>query len=191
VILRLPDVKALRARLIRRRLPRHYRALVCFSCGNATRALREEFQDLTVIGIDGRSKLRARGELTFAEIAATFGPDAFNATSGYLPLEWMAELGRELAALLPPAARYFVPCGSGETVFALSFAIPSRQLVAVTADYDPIRLFGPLARWVETNLVLIRVGPAKSVADALQQALGGHEGVGIEWEHRKGGPPRG
>lgn len=180
-IVRLPNVKDIRAQIIKDRLPPGTRRVFCLSCGNASKALLNVLEGVDVVTIDPDSPLLPTREMSVCEIYKYFGPENFNATSGYLPLDWMEAVGQKLSKLIPVSKRYFVPCGSGETMMALSFFIPLRNLVGVTATYPPIEMMGPLARWLMRNADIRHAGRVNSVAEALQVTARG-PGVALCWE---------
>lgn len=178
---RLPNVKRLRAEVVRDRLPPGVERIVCLSCGNASRALAQVIDSVPVVPVDSSSPVRVDRELSINDLWAYFGPEALNATSGYLPLDWVEVIGQRLIKLVPKARRYFVPCGSGETLLALSFFIPTDRLVAVTATYPPIDMVGPLSRWVRRNVEVRHAGRVGSVKEALD-VVADPGGVALCWE---------
>ena len=115
--------KRIRAQVIKE----HMKALrikkaVCFTCGNAGRALQEAGIPTTTVGPN--EEIKATHWYSQAEIARTF-PDHFNATSGDIPLYLIAEIGRRMREALGPTFRGGpVRIGSGETVVALAMAYP-------------------------------------------------------------------
>ncbi len=92
-------------------------------------------------------------------------------------------IGQRLIKLIPEARRYYVPCGSGETLLALSFFIPVGRLVAVTASYAPIEMIGPLSRWIRRNVEVRHAGRVRSVVEALEVVAKG-PGVALCWERQ-------
>lgn len=107
-----------------------YRGCVCFSCGNASAALKAI--GLDVIDISPTGDLLANRWWTQGDIARTW-PDRFDATSGHLPISLMQKIGvafaQHLNGLLDPI--YEVPCGSGETLVCLKLAYPGIEFIAV------------------------------------------------------------
>ena len=183
-IVRLPNVKEIRALVIRDRLPPGTRRIVCLSCGNATRALERAITGIPVIRIDAESPVTARRELSAQEIQSYFGPESFNATSGYLPWDMVSEIGQRLLPHIPALAggdRLFVPCGSGETIAALSNYIPLARMTAVTALYPPIEAMGPLYRWLAANMAVRHAGRVNSVEEALR-IVARELGLALCWE---------
>ncbi len=180
-LVKLPNVKKIRAEVIRKRLPAGVERIVCLSCGNASKALQKTISALPVVAIDSDSPLRAATELSIDELWRYFGQQTLNATSGYLPLDWVEAIGQKFLKLVPQAERYFVPCGSGETLLALSFFIPVNRLVAVTATYGPIEMMGPLSRWIRRNVEVRHAGRVGSVAQALD-IVAREKGISLCWE---------
>ncbi|MBW2006016.1 MAG: hypothetical protein JRI72_15725 [Deltaproteobacteria bacterium] len=180
-IFAIPNTKIIRAEVIMDRLPAGTKRIICLSCGNASKALKETIKSVPVISVDPRSPVQATRELTIDELWQFFGPDSFNATSGYLPLDWVEAIGQRLIPYVPKADKYFIPCGSGETLMALSFFIPLAQMVGVTANYPPIEMIGPLSRWLRRNIEIFHAGHVRSVMEALELA-GRGQGVALCWE---------
>ncbi len=149
--LRFPS-KALRAEVIARhvREARCYQGVVCFSCGNASRALREALMapgDPPVLDISPSGALEARVWWSPERIRSTW-PTYFDATSGHLPAYLMVRVARHFRAYLGPRERLIerfapypterrpdetvgVPTGSGETIVCLRWAYPHVQFVPV------------------------------------------------------------
>lgn len=125
--LSIPHRKALRAAVI----ARHVReaglpGVVCFSCGNASKALKEA--GLFVVEIAPGGDLSAGKWWTAPEIARAW-PHLFDATSGHLPPPVMsavaAALRDDLGDLSP--ATFEVPTGSGETLVCLAMVYPGSR----------------------------------------------------------------
>ncbi len=120
--LAIPHRKALRAAVI----ARHVReaglpGVVCFSCGNASRALKEA--GLYVVEIAPQGDLSAGKWWTASEIARAW-PHLFDATSGHLSppvMSAVADALREELGFLPPGI-FDIPTGSGETLVCLAMA---------------------------------------------------------------------
>ncbi len=117
--------------------------VVCFSCGNASRALKDV--GLDVIDISRQGDLSPRDWWTPERIAKVW-PDHFDATSGHLPLFLMERLGEAFKLHLGPLhdAIYEVPTGSGETILCLRIAYPAKTFVAVY-NLDDATRFEPSA----------------------------------------------
>ncbi len=101
-----------------------YKGCVCFSCGNASAALKET--GLFVIDVSPGGDLQARRWWLPEEIRRVW-PDLFDATSGHLPAFLMIRIAaafrKHLGNLEEPL--YEVPTGSGETIQCLRWAYPS------------------------------------------------------------------
>lgn len=99
---------------------------LCFSCGNASRALKQVLPPSAVLepAVNGKW-------WTVEEIAQTW-PEHFDATSGHLSVPLMAKLAqclkRECGVL---HGDHQVPTGSGETLLALSIAYPDVRFIPV------------------------------------------------------------
>ncbi|MGR0187239.1 hypothetical protein [Azospirillum aestuarii] len=126
-MLTIPQRKRLRALVI----AQHVRAaglpgVVCFSCGNASAALKEA--GLYTVEIAPGGDLSAGRWWTAPEIAKAW-PHLLDATSGHLPVPLMAAVASALRAELGdlPADTYEVPTGSGETLVCLSMAYPASR----------------------------------------------------------------
>lgn len=129
--LTIPHRKALRAAVI----AQHVResglpGVVCFSCGNASRALKEA--GLFVVEIAPGGDLSTGRWWTAPEIARAW-PHLFDATSGHLAFPVMAAVADALRIDLGelPAGTYTVPTGSGETLVCLSMAYPACRFLPV------------------------------------------------------------
>ena len=132
--------KALRAAVIRAYMgAAGIAGAVCFSCGNASRALR--VAGVPTIDVSPRGDLIAGHWWTPGEIARTW-PHLFDATSGHLPVHLMVEVAREMREKwnLHPGCTYLVPTGSGETITCLRWAFPG-------SIFKPVRNTGPATRY--------------------------------------------
>lgn len=102
---------------------------VCFSCGNASRMLKEA--GVKTLDISPTGDLQANRWFRIGEIAAAF-PGYFDATSGHLPMDCMHAVSDifyyELREL-PGAIN--LPTGSGETLVCLKMAFPKTKITAV------------------------------------------------------------
>lgn len=142
--------KQIRARVIYehlRALDRHRDPVVCFTCGNAARALRDI--GLTVLEVGEHGGVTPNRWFTPAEIALWW-PHAFDATSGHLRVDMMELVGHELRQYMlrnqigvEQVLR--VPTGSGETAVALSLAFPRNIFTAVYDDGNPATAYNELA----------------------------------------------
>jgi len=123
--------KKLRAKVIKKYVNKvGYRGVVAFSCGNATKALKEV--GLKVIDISPKGELIANKWWKPCEIADIF-KDFFDATSGHLPLFMMVKIAKEFKKYLGelPGKVFKVPTGSGETIICLKIAYPNKKFIAV------------------------------------------------------------
>lgn len=123
--------KKIRAELIKEYLNRsRYDKVVCFSCGNAAREIKEAGIDTLFIGEDG--ELKPNEWFTQLKIDNIF-PKYFNATSGHLPIELMQMLSERYKTYLGELSSdvIYVPTGSGETIICLKIAYPHKKFVAV------------------------------------------------------------
>lgn len=137
-----PAVKRLRSRLVRAYMERAgLTRAVCFTCGNAGRALLAEGVSTLVVGEGG---ILVPGRWwNPAEIARTW-PGWFDATCGHLPLPLMVDLARHLrreVGHLQPGG-YEVPTGSGETIVCLRWAYPLHY-------FEPVQDGTPATAWHE------------------------------------------
>jgi hypothetical protein len=101
-----------------------------FSCGNASRALREA--GLDTVDISPTGELLAGKWWNAARIRQTW-PDRLDATSGHLPMPLMLEVARAFRGHLGNlwTGTYQVPTGSGETLVCLSMAYPNTLFMPV------------------------------------------------------------
>lgn len=136
---RFPN-KVLRAKAIKRYMDQAgYKKAVCFSCGNASKALKAEGIDTIDVSIDG--DLTARRWFKQYEVKDVF-PNRFDATSGHLPFECMVTVAEEFKNYIRKLPRHiFLPTGSGETLLELKIAFPDSKITAVynldnATEYD-------------------------------------------------------
>lgn len=124
--------EVVRAYMVRNGIP----YAVCFSCGNASRYLCEA--DVPLIDISPRGDLTANRWFTMEEIRQRF-PQAFDATSGHLPTDFMREIADRLRAELSfdTDTEYVIPTGSGESVVCLKMAFPEVNFIPQYNDSDP------------------------------------------------------
>ena len=158
----LPARKAIRADIIREHMiAAGYKSAVCFSCGNASRALIDT--GVTTLDISPSGSLEPRCWWTPSAIHSVW-PNRFDATSGHLPVFLMAELAAALArdiGDLGPGP-YDVPTGSGETILALRLAYQGTMFVAAYDDTNPATQYnvgGPLNALVARGSFTMRVTP--------------------------------
>ena len=153
---RFPN-KALRAFAIKSYMEKAgYEKAVCFSCGNASRALREAGVD--VLDISKSGDLQALRWFTQYEIKKTF-PDHFDATSGHIPFECMqavADIFKEYIGELPD--HISLPTGSGETLVELKMAFPDTKITAVyniddATEYDEGCVLNSIVKALATDII--------------------------------------
>lgn len=142
--------KQIRAQAIKEYLPLTGKTkVVCFSCGNATRALINAGVKTLAIAPEG--DFIANRWFTQAEIASMF-PDYFDATSGHLPMELMKEIGARFKNYLGTLdGEYMVPTGSGETIVCLKLAYPGVKFYAKynLNEATEYSIYAPLNEMVE------------------------------------------
>lgn len=141
--------KKVRAEVIQR----HLHALgqnrcVCFTCGNAAEKLRRVGLDVVAVGTG--LDLQPGRWFGYTDVARSFN-GLFDATSGHLPVPFMAEIGTLLARKLGPWRwDTRIPTGSGETIVCLKMGYPSVGFTPVsdgtpaTAQHE----LAPLAKLV-------------------------------------------
>lgn len=125
------NAKPIRSRVIKRYMQAiKVDRAVCFSCGNASKALKEEGIDTLDISCTG--DLIANRWFTPAEVAERF-KGYFDATSGHLPLHLMVAIANEFKKHLGELkeSSYEVPTGSGETIICLKIAYPHINFIGV------------------------------------------------------------
>lgn len=109
-----------------------YRGIVCFSCGNASAALKG--LGMPVLDVSPTGTLVANEWFEPEDIRKTF-PEFFDATSGHLPTPLMVRIAKVFRARLQhkiqPGTQYEVPSGSGETIVLLRWAFPEAQFVPI------------------------------------------------------------
>lgn len=135
-----PTEKAIRAQVIRRHMAEAgLTRAVCFTCGNAARALRDAGVDVLAIG--PHEGIDARRWFTTGEIRNLW-PDRFDATSGHLPPDVMNRIADVIRHTWPdPDGPITVPTGSGETIVALRIAYPTAHLIAAYDNRRPETTF--------------------------------------------------
>lgn len=143
--------KALRARTICEYMRRAGIArCVCFSCGNASAALKQE--GVETLDISPSGVLMPTLWWWPEDIARVF-PTYFDATSGHLPAFLMRRIASKYRGYLGELtdAAYEVPTGSGETILCLRWAYPNTTFVPVT-DGTPATERDPSAPLLELAL---------------------------------------
>lgn len=128
-LLRFPH-KKIRASVIREYMQNAgYDRAVCFSCGNAARALVEAGVNTLHIGKNG--VLAPKKWFSVAEVRNIW-PSMFDATSGHLSASLMVEIGLSFRKYLGNLSdTVYVPTGSGETLCCLKMAYPQTDFIAV------------------------------------------------------------
>ena len=130
-------IKKIRAEVIKE----HLNALgknicVCFTCGNATRALRKV--GLEVISVGENEEFTPNKWFSYTNIQKSFN-GLFDATSGHLPMPFLDYISlrakNELREEFKPGQTYDIKVGSGETITCLKMAFPD-------ISFNPIRLEG-------------------------------------------------
>lgn len=127
-LLKFPH-KQIRSKVIQEYIEGTYDRVLCFSCGNAGRALEE--LNLEVLHIGEEGILNPNKWFTLKEINHRFN-NYFDATSGHLNIELMQMIGEEFKKYLGelPQTNY-IPTGSGETLVCLKLAYPNKDFIAV------------------------------------------------------------
>lgn len=100
-----------------------YKRAVCFSCGNASRALKEA--GVETLDISPTGDLVANRWFNPAEVNKVF-TGYFDATSGHLPLHLMIDIADEFKKHIGALENedYLIATGSGETIICLQIAYP-------------------------------------------------------------------
>lgn len=146
--------KRIRAYVIRRHMKEHgFDRAICFSCGNATRALKSAKVDTLAIA-PGADLAPTDRWFTISEIRDAL-PGYFDATPGHLPMDVMNRLAAAyriaFADVFCSVTDFVVPTGSGETIICLKMAFPSVNFAAMWDNSSPATTFddrAPLANIV-------------------------------------------
>lgn len=142
--------KKLRAQAIKAYMSQYgYDKAVCFSCGNASKALKDA--GINTLDISASGDMQALRWFTIGEIKQWFSA-VFDATSGHLPFDCMqlvAQEYKEYIQELPDSI--YLPTGSGETLVCLKMAFPNTKITAVYNLNDATRYDhdAPLNKLVE------------------------------------------
>lgn len=146
--------KALRARVIAEWVrAAGYPGVVCFSCGHASRALKDV--GLYCVEVAPTGALQAGCWWSPEEIHRCW-PHLLDATSGHLPAPLMTKLADAYKAWLgdlTEGATYRIATGSGETVLCLKIAYPDCTFIPYYDNSSPSTTFSPAAplnSWVES-----------------------------------------
>lgn len=136
------DFKGIRARVIEEHMTRSdYMSAVCFSCGNAARALAKY---INVLEIGPRGDFQTKRWWTPEQIHELW-PLKFDATPGHLPLFLMLRIAmriRDIVGWIQDTEEYpglglAVPTGSGESIMCMHLAYPTFRFIAVYDDNSP------------------------------------------------------
>lgn len=122
--------KKIRSEVIKEYLKdKNYKGVVCFSCGNATKELKNV--GLNVIDISPKGDFIPNKWFKPSEVGIVF-ENYFDATSGHLSVELMEIIGKAFKNSLGniPQTNY-VATGSGETLVCLKLAYPDKDFIAV------------------------------------------------------------
>lgn len=129
--------------------------VVCFSCGNSIKYLRQIGID--VVGVGPGEMLRPAKWHTYTEVARSFG--MFDATSGHLPAVMMWQIAQELRQTLDTRMQGIIeldmPTGSGETLVCFKMAFPAIAVHAVRGispgtEYSPEAPLNQLVNLLQT-----------------------------------------
>lgn len=149
--------KQIRSKVIQEYIKDNYTKIVCYSCGNAGRALEELNLDVLHIGEEGI--LTPNKWFTMKEINHYFH-EYFDATSGHLNIEIMQLIAEEYKKYLKelPSIVY-VPTGSGETIICLKLAYPKTKFIAVynlgkETEYNPNAPLNKLVELISEEIIL-------------------------------------
>lgn len=140
--------KAIRARIIKQYIIAcGIAGCVCFSCGNASKALKDE--GIYTVDISPTGDLKANRWWLPSEINKAF-PTLFDATSGHLPVHLMLDIGKAFKEHLGELnGVVYLPTGSGETLVCLSMVYPNVRFIPVYdcnvgCDYESEAPLNPL-----------------------------------------------
>lgn len=150
------DNKRIRSKIIKKHMQDSgYDKAVCFSCGNASNALKQ--MGVNTLDISPTGDLLANRWFTPGEVNKTFD-GYFDATPGHLPAYLMLDIANEIREELNLNEKlYYVPTGSGETIICLSLAFPHIEFVAVYnfSDGSAYDEQAPLNEWVERKFKIL------------------------------------
>jgi hypothetical protein len=165
------------------------RRTFCFSCGNATRELKRAGANL--IAIDKTSPLQAHQHIEPEQAEHYF--QAFNATSGCLPIFLLERIAGELIEATKEAQKHpsepiYVPVGSGELLLVLMFLFPSSRLCPFTSLYAPLNFdakshMTPLAGFISQQFPIMEDFGSMSI-EQIFQAVKDRPGYFIYTEKR-------
>lgn len=159
ILLTFPH-KKIRSKVIKEYIKNNYTKIVCYSCGNAGRALEELNLDVLHIGEEGT--LDANKWFSMKEINHYFH-EYFDATSGHLNIELMQLISKEYLNYFgqnkfKPYEEVYVPTGSGETLICLKIAYPQTNFVAVynlgkETEYNPNAPLNKLVELLSSKII--------------------------------------
>lgn len=145
----------------------------CFSCGNASRSLRNH--DVNVIGISKDDLLSSNREVDIYDSRFMFG-DYFDATSGHLPMTLISEISKEIKKLLPKEMfnndkKILIPVGSGETMLCFMMLFDVKRLIGFYAEnYRPIRFdMTPLKELITNSVTIYNIGHVDSIKQCIDK----------------------
>jgi hypothetical protein len=175
VLLPLEQRKVWRTEVIMQHLirtPGVYDGVVCFTSGNAGRALTDAMArygfTLEVVVVGPGGGLEPTAWWTAERIARTW-PRFFDATPGHLGPHLMRDLAAHIREQLPALPsmygrrRYEVPTGSGETFVALRMAMPELDAIGIYDDRVPGTTWHPQA---PLNALAAALGARRDVVRA-------------------------
>lgn len=151
--------KKLRSKVIKEYINKTaFSKVVCFSCGNASRELKNV--GLNVLDVSPTGDLIANRWFKSSDFKKYFA-EYFNATSGYLPFDLMFEIGKEFKNYLGdlPQTNY-IATGSGETLVCLKLAYPDKSFIAVydnsniATTYDTDSPLFPLVQLLAYKIIV-------------------------------------
>ena len=153
--------KKIRSKVIREYINGNYNKIVCYSCGNAGRALEELKLDVLHIGEEGI--LDTNKWFSMKEINHYFH-EYFDATSGHLNIELMQLISKEYLKYFgknkfKPNQEIYIPTGSGETLVCLKMAYPQTKFIAVynlgkETEYNPNAPLNKLVELLAYKIIL-------------------------------------
>ena len=124
--------KSLRSTYLVYRYPNE--KMVCFTCGNAGKKLKERGADVITVG--SNEDLIPNRWFSQKEIHELF-PDRLDVTSGHLRMEdmiFLSDVYKSFIGKLDEHTIYRVNSGSGETLVCLALAYPNCNFIAVYDD---------------------------------------------------------
>lgn len=152
--------KKIRAEVIKAYLQgKDYKGVVCFSCGNATRELKNVGLDVIDISPNGDFVPLHWFQ---PSLIKKFFPEYFDATSGHLDLEVMTNIAERYKKELQGKIKdiNYVPTGSGETIVCLKLAFPDKKFVAVynidnATKFEKEAILNELVKLVSEKIIFL------------------------------------